>query len=151
MQSAAVQPEPGLTRQPRARAASLHVRVRGGQAGESLQPGRQAASCIVRTNTVAFHTGPAPVHWLTQLRLSFHPFSPCTPPRLTTTWNVATTSPMATWAAQAGPVKVKPARAAYRPHHRAPARRLPVPLVIAKYADTSAPPFTFLPLCCLIL
>lgn len=101
-----------------------------------LAASRQAASCIVRTNTVALHTGPAPVHWLTQLRLSFHPFSPCTPPRLTTTWSVATTSPMATWAAQAGPVKVKPARAAYRPHHRAPARRLPVPLVIAKYAKT---------------
>lgn len=120
----------------RERHRCMFVCVAAKLASPCSQAGRQAASCIVRTNTVAFHTGPAPVHWLTQLRLSFHPFSPCTPPRLTTTWSVATTSPMATWAAQAGPAKVKPARAAYRPHHRAPARRLPVPLVIAKYAKT---------------
>ncbi|TDG47395.1 hypothetical protein AWZ03_006123 [Drosophila navojoa] len=34
------------------------------------RPGSQAASCIVRTNTVAFGTGTAPVHWLLLLLLA---------------------------------------------------------------------------------
>ncbi|KAL7727023.1 hypothetical protein ACLKA6_012406 [Drosophila palustris] len=69
------EPEPELPRRlPRVRGGDSFVRVARtdeswltGQSGS--QPGSMAASCIVRTNTVAFSTGPAPVHSLLPLAM----------------------------------------------------------------------------------